>query len=1207
MAVVTVAALGVAAGFVLDPAALAAPDLPAACSQSGTTVTCTYTSQGESQFDVPTGITSVTATAVGAQGGADFGSGTPGGLGAVASGTFSVTPGQVLFVEVDVLGGTGGTESGGFVSGGAGGGESDVRTCPSAGAQPCPAGSTLASRLVVGGGGGGTGDFGGPAGNAGTTGNGGNGASSGGKFDGGGGGGATSSAPGAGGAACIGGDSGAPGTAGAADGGAGGAGGDTDATDGTGGGGGGAGWYGGGGGGGCTEANDAGGSGGGGTSYAAPSVTGTAFSQATAGETASVTLTYTALAVTTTSLPGGTVGSPYSVALTAAAGTPSYSWSLAGGALPDGLSLSAAGTISGTPQAAGDFDFTVQVTDSSTPTPQVATQDLSIDIAQAETGTTIGVVPASPATTGNQIDLTATISWPSGGPSPGGTVNFTANGSPACSDVPVLSGAASCDTSLVPGSYTLEADYSGDGNYIGSSDSTTNYAVDQASAGLSLSASPPSGATADTPVTLAANLQAFELAPDPTGTVDFSINGTMPAECSGVQVNSLQASCPVGFLTPGTYTFKASYSGDGNYLSGTTTISDYQVGQAAPTVQLSASPSTGATVATPVSLTATVAGANGGPAPTGTVDFTANGSPVCTGVTLTAGAATCPAGTLPAGTYTLEASYSGDTNYLMGSDSIADYQVPRATPGVSLSASPASGATVTSPVSLSATVVPLAGGPAPTGTVTFEVGGSAPAGCTNVTLTAGSASCAVGTLPAGTYTLKASYSGDDNYLNGSNSITDYTVSKLTSAVTVTPDLAAPVWGQGVSFIAAVTVAGAPVTSGTVQWSIGGKPIGAPVQVGSGGTAPLGPLTDLAVGSDRVSAAYSGTSLDAPATGEDTIVVGKAATTTTVTVTGQRLTAVVAAVPPGAGQPSGTVTFAVGGTTVGTAKLSAKGIAVLSFRSSGAEVASASYGGSGTFTGSAGSTATRNPVITAKVSSRYPVSKYGWYRSAVTVRFTCKPGSAPLTGPCPASVTLIRNGAGRSVSKTIHGRDGGIATVSVTVNIDSSKPTVVVTGARHGATYPAPGPATLACHATESLSGLAGPCKLTIHRTETRVSWTATATSKAGVTATVRGKIYLIDFYIAGAPLRDGRYVVTVGHTYTVIAYLLGATKAPNYVYAAPAGVKPHPVGPPMTKIGSYLWAIRASITTTMDRKYEKWTLGVLSGHVLHLIQILLKR
>lgn len=227
------ATCGVGAGLVVPAVASA---LPSGCSQSGGTVTCKYTTNGESQFAVPAGVASVTATAVGGQGGSDFGLGDPGGLGAVATGTLSVTPGQVIFPEVGILGGAAGQLVAGFQDSGAGGGESDVRTCPANSAQPCPAGTTLASRLLVAGGGGGRGDFGGPGGNGGTPTPGGDGSTGTGRHLGGGGGGGTSTAAGAGGAGCDGGGNGSPG---APAGGAGGAAGPANGADGVSGGGGG--------------------------------------------------------------------------------------------------------------------------------------------------------------------------------------------------------------------------------------------------------------------------------------------------------------------------------------------------------------------------------------------------------------------------------------------------------------------------------------------------------------------------------------------------------------------------------------------------------------------------------------------------------------------------------------------------------------------------------------------------------------------------------------------------------------------------------------------------------------------------------------------------------------------------------------------------------------------------------------------------------
>jgi hypothetical protein len=72
----------------------------------------------------------------------------------------------------------------------------------------------------------------------------------------------------------------------------------------------------------------------------------------------------TGLAITTTSpLPAGSTGTPYSVQFQATAGTPPYTWSLATGALPGGLTLDSAGNLTGTPTASGSFRFTIQVTD----------------------------------------------------------------------------------------------------------------------------------------------------------------------------------------------------------------------------------------------------------------------------------------------------------------------------------------------------------------------------------------------------------------------------------------------------------------------------------------------------------------------------------------------------------------------------------------------------------------------------------------------------------------------------------------------------------------------------------------------------------------------------------------------------------------------------------------------------------------------------
>ncbi len=86
------------------------------------------------------------------------------------------------------------------------------------------------------------------------------------------------------------------------------------------------------------------------------------------------------LNITTTSLPNGRVNVAYSQTVQATGGTAPYTWSLASGALPNGLTLnSATGVISGRPTKKGTYSFVVRVLDSQA-TPASDTQALTIKI-----------------------------------------------------------------------------------------------------------------------------------------------------------------------------------------------------------------------------------------------------------------------------------------------------------------------------------------------------------------------------------------------------------------------------------------------------------------------------------------------------------------------------------------------------------------------------------------------------------------------------------------------------------------------------------------------------------------------------------------------------------------------------------------------------------------------------------------------------------
>ncbi len=91
-----------------------------------------------------------------------------------------------------------------------------------------------------------------------------------------------------------------------------------------------------------------------------------------------------AVSIPQASLPGGQVGIPYSASLTATGGVLPYTWSVASGSLPAGLSLTSnpdgTATISGTPTTLGNSTFTLQVADSESPPATGTSSMLSISI-----------------------------------------------------------------------------------------------------------------------------------------------------------------------------------------------------------------------------------------------------------------------------------------------------------------------------------------------------------------------------------------------------------------------------------------------------------------------------------------------------------------------------------------------------------------------------------------------------------------------------------------------------------------------------------------------------------------------------------------------------------------------------------------------------------------------------------------------------------
>lgn len=122
------------------------------------------------------------------------------------------------------------------------------------------------------------------------------------------------------------------------------------------------------------------------------------------------------VSITTNDLTAGTAGIYYNVTLSATGGSGIYTWKVSGGALPQGLSLSESGVITGTPKLASTYNVIIQVTDSKYRT---ATQAFTLVIRSlSSTGVTIttpslprGVVGTYYSSTLTATGGTGTYTW----------------------------------------------------------------------------------------------------------------------------------------------------------------------------------------------------------------------------------------------------------------------------------------------------------------------------------------------------------------------------------------------------------------------------------------------------------------------------------------------------------------------------------------------------------------------------------------------------------------------------------------------------------------------------------------------------------------------------------------------------------------------------------------------------------------------------
>jgi hypothetical protein len=100
------------------------------------------------------------------------------------------------------------------------------------------------------------------------------------------------------------------------------------------------------------------------------------------------------LQITTAVLANAQTGIQLLVSITATGGLQPYRWSVASGTLPSGISLDAAsGILSGKPSLGGQFNFSVILSDSSSPKPQTAMKALTLTVLAFALQITPGSLP----------------------------------------------------------------------------------------------------------------------------------------------------------------------------------------------------------------------------------------------------------------------------------------------------------------------------------------------------------------------------------------------------------------------------------------------------------------------------------------------------------------------------------------------------------------------------------------------------------------------------------------------------------------------------------------------------------------------------------------------------------------------------------------------------------------------------------------------
>jgi hypothetical protein len=483
----------------------------------------------------------------------------------------------------------------------------------------------------------------------------------------------------------------------------------------------------------------------------------------------SFTISETLTITTPSSGLSGTYGTSFSLTLSASGGSGNNAFTLFSGSLPSGLSLSSAGTISGTPTAAGSSAITVRVTDSNTAT--ATTGSFTITIAQRPI--TIKAADRSATYTGSAVSVSNTYSITSG--TLAGSDSITSLTYTYTRSLP------SYDSTTAPttaGTYTITPSAASF-----SPGSASNYALTYETATLTIGvASQTITFTAPTTKVFGSGSFTLPLTDTTTSGLAITFASTTPSTCT----LSGPDSRTVTLVAAGTCTLTADQEGDSNYTAASQVTRSFTISKA--TTSLSSFTISSKTFGNaPFTLTApTVTGSLAG-----TFTYSSSNTLIAT---ISDSAVTI----VKAGSVTITALFTPTDS--------ANYETSTITATLTIDkAGQASITITTTTVAFGQTLSLLTSGGSGTGSLSFTPSGDCTISGSTLTPT-----------QVGSCTVTATKASDDNYLAETSSVTTITIT--TGSATATISFTSATFTFGITNPITVTTS----VAGVVRFSANGK-------------------------------------------------------------------------------------------------------------------------------------------------------------------------------------------------------------------------------------------------------------------------------------------------------------------------------------------------------------------------------------------------